>query len=345
MKRFRGFVVLALLGAGVSDVTFSQPVLAESSTVLARDAGGWGMAVAPNGDWAAADYAHGTVTIRHAASVIRTYSGLRHPHDVAWDRDGNLYIAQMGRDLGSSAVARVDASTGNVDPSWRTRFAGAGGVTVALDGAVWVADSDGHALFRIPAGGSAVAVPGNWPMIHGLRFAPDGSLFIAATTTGQILRRDQAGNVSVWADGFGNPMAVLPDADGGLYVADQTENGFVYHLASNRTRTQVVNTIGFPSGLALVGQELMVGTCYVGGRSAIVKVAVNPTPVQMPGTGNWYEPIATPMTVADAKAYAAQQIFHGMPGHLVDIENDAENQFVGSIAFDDSLIANDKSSN
>ena len=221
------------------------------------------MATKSNGDLAAADYFQGTVTIFRAGLPIRTVAGFNRPHDVAYDSKGNLYVAEFGRDVGESRVARIDAVTGEANHSWATGFVGLGGIAAAPDDAMWVADSDGRALYRISTDGTPTkqacdVCQGDF-YIHGLRFDANGNLFMVNTVRGEVIMRTNAGRFEIWAQGLTWPVAVLPDGGGGLFVAQQTLDGSVVQISALRDTETLIQLV-YPSGLALQGRTLYVGS-------------------------------------------------------------------------------------
>jgi hypothetical protein len=144
------------------------------------------------------------------------------------------------------------------------RFTGAGGVAVAPDGSVYVADFGNHTIPRITAGGTVTTVAG---------VAGQGGFVDGAATTAARLRSpidvavDATGNVIVldrshhavrvldatgrlatlagdgtagYVDGAGRaarfhfPSGLTADAAGGIWVAD-TDNQVLRHIASDGT--------------------------------------------------------------------------------------------------------------
>ena len=65
----------------------------------------------------------------------------------------------------------------------------------------------------------------------------------------------------------------------------------------------------------------------------------------MPGTTHRYAAISTPMTWADAHAYAKSLRSNGLPGHLATIESSAEQEFVQSIAPDGGWLGGQATAN
>ncbi|MFC7329106.1 hypothetical protein [Marinactinospora rubrisoli] len=99
----------------------------------------------------------------------------------------------------------------------------------------------------------------------GIAVAPDGSLLVAETGAGRVVRIDDADGVTVLADGLGHPVDVAVDADGRCYVSDD-RCGAVLRIEDGPSApvTVVAEGLGAPQGLAVRGDELF--TVDVAGR-------------------------------------------------------------------------------
>ncbi len=114
------------------------------------------------------------------------------PHEVRFDREGNLFVA----DMKNHAVRRVDAKTQVI-----TTFAGTGKPGYSGDGG--------------PAADAALRQP------HSIQFSPDGDLFIADIGNHAVRRVDRrTGRISTFA-GTGKP-GPTPD---GAAIAGTPLNG------------------------------------------------------------------------------------------------------------------------
>ena len=206
-----------------------------------------------------------------AGSGARGYAGdggaaatasLNMPHEIVFDRDGHLYIAE--RD--SHVVRRVDAKTGTISTLAGTGTAGFGG-----DGG-----AAARALLRAP---------------HSVAIAPDGRLLICDTgnhrlravdlATGRIETIGGTGERVPTPDGaplrgtpLNGPRAVAIDGDGAIYLALREGNaiyriaprtGTLHHLAGTGIQGHTgdggparLATLGGPKGLALAGRSLYV---------------------------------------------------------------------------------------
>lgn len=130
---------------------------------------------------------------------------LRSPHDLLFDRHGNLLIA----DTGNQRIRRIDR----------------GGIITTLAG-------DGRPL---QSNYNGVAPPLSLNNPQGLALAADGSLLIADTYNHVVRRLDQQGNLTILAGsvaGYGGdggpadkaqltlPMAVAVAPDASVYISD-----------------------------------------------------------------------------------------------------------------------------
>lgn len=88
----------------------------------------------------------------------------------------------------------------------------------------------------------------------GIAVAPDGSLVVAETGAGRILRIDDTDAVSVLAEGLDHPLDVAFDGERRCYVSDD-RRGAVLRLEDGAA-VVVADGLGAPQGLAVRGAEL-----------------------------------------------------------------------------------------
>jgi sugar lactone lactonase YvrE len=193
----------------------------------------------------------------------------KRPLAIATDAAGNVYLSDTGNhtirriapDGMISTVAGKGGVPGQLDgPGDQARFNQPGGIALADDGSLLIADTGNHTIRKISPGGMVTTVAGEAGVSgHGdgsgttarfssptaLTLAPGGLLFVADTANHLIRRITPAGAVSTFAgqagtpgaaDGapgvahFNSPKGLAAAADGTLYVAD-TDNCLIRTIA------------------------------------------------------------------------------------------------------------------
>jgi sugar lactone lactonase YvrE len=193
-----------------------------------------------------------------------TSAKLNNPYGVAGDRDGNIFITELGNDL----MRRVDGETGVI-----TTFVGGlvnpEGVHADSAGNVYFSDTNAHCVKRKDADTGAVTVVAGICGSQG--FSGDGgpatsaklkdpsgifvdagqNLFIGDVGNNRIRKVDAATqNITTLVEGgIDSPTGIYVDAEGTLYFSDRT-----YHCIKRRdASTGDVTTIA--------------GICYSNGYS------------------------------------------------------------------------------
>ena len=149
------------------------------------------------------------------------------PPDVAWDRDGNIYVAGG---YGNSRVVKFD-KYGNVLLGWGMKGGGHGQFdlphTIIVDGErVYVGDRENARIPVFDRNGKFIT---QWQLGHpySLVLVPDHLLYIADAEAGRILKIDAQGTVLGSLTGlqpgpghhFG-PHQITLSPDGTIYAAE-----------------------------------------------------------------------------------------------------------------------------
>ena len=178
---------------------------------------------------------------------------LAHVHGVAYDRPGNLYVA----DIGSPAIVKIDtAGTLHVllgpDSPPQNRPVSPQQLTVDGKGNIYFAE-DGQRVRMISPGGEVVTIAGNdrraftpdgaraagssVSSINGVAVMPDGTVVFSEWQNNRVRKVDAQGNLqTVAGDGLlrftgdggpagraslNRPMGLAADAQGNLFIADE----------------------------------------------------------------------------------------------------------------------------
>ena len=229
-----------------------------------------------------------------------TEAQLDHPHGLAVDRAGNVYIADTGNDR----VRMVDAagtittvagtgdarSSGDSGPAVRAALNSPVDVTIGAGGEIYVAESDGRRVRRIDDNGRISTVAGtgtegfsgdNGPATQARLDFPlavathGGDLYIADATNRRIRRVDPDGTITtvVGTGEIGN------EGDGGLATSAElttpdgiamSPSGVLYIADHDDQRVRAVDTTGIITTVAGTGAAGFAGD---GGAAVQAKLA------------------------------------------------------------------------
>ena len=259
-----GFVYSAAATCTVNVILTPRYPGARYGAVLLEDGSGNVLATA---------YIYGIGTGPQVAFTPATQSvvvdGLLHPHGVAVDGSGNLYIA----DANNNRVLKETLSAGTYTQSVLV----SGLLTpaaVAVDGSgdVYIADAgDGLLLKEAPSGGSytQTLVGTGLTNDNGVAVDGTGNVYIADSGNNRVLLETLSGGTytqTTIGSGFSNPQSVAVDGNWNVYIADSGSNRVLEETLTSGSYTQspLFTGLNNPLGVAVDG----VGNVYIANASA-----------------------------------------------------------------------------
>lgn len=198
-------------------------------------------------------------------------------HDVAFDRDGRLYVA----DTNNSRVTiyQLDGTGGTLVGSLSARISRPEGVVVADNGRVY-ATGAGSGNLVVYEDGAVINEMGGLSSPHDVAFAPDGDIWIADAGHDRMVRVDPDLNIKTVLSGapylFRGPRYLDVAPDGTLIVADKYTHR-IKVIAEDGTLLGVIGDDGpglgpdrfrTPEGVALQGDTVWLADS---GNDRIVK--------------------------------------------------------------------------
>jgi DNA-binding beta-propeller fold protein YncE len=202
---------------------------------------------------------------------------LKAPHDIVFDREGRLLVADSGNDR--IAIFAVEGSTGRLVGEMRAELASPEGIAV-LDGTVYTTAVGSGEVVRIRADGAVSriggigSVPGRFVRPHDLEIGPEKRLYVADPGNDriQILDLDlQLVEILHGPDyAFNEPKYLATDKTGRLYVADQ-HNDVIKVFGPERELLEQIGRAGGnaaqpalsrPEGVEVVDGTLWIADTY-----------------------------------------------------------------------------------
>jgi sugar lactone lactonase YvrE len=226
-----------------------------------------GLAIDAQGNLYVCDYGNSVIRKITPAGVVSTFAGngaagimdgaatvaeFRGPSGIAFDGQGNLYVADRGNNMirkvtSAGVVSSVAGlpTAGYVDATGSIAlFNSPNGVAVDATGNIYVADQGNSAIRKIAAGAVVTTLVGgttqstllNLPA--GITIDATGNIYIVDeggrileyTTTNSLYNLAGSLNISGFVNGtgtsalFSNPQGITIDTNGNIYVADQNNS-------------------------------------------------------------------------------------------------------------------------
>ncbi len=177
-------------------------------------------------------------------------SGLTSPFALAFDRRGNLFVA----DAGSGAVYKFTPA------GVRTTFALGLSVTVGLAfdsaGNLFATEFYSGQIYKFTPNGVRSTFASGLGEPQGLAFDKAGNLFVAVL--GGVVKFTPTGVRTAFASGLTTPFALAFDSGGNLFVADGGDpwdyppvDGAVYKFTPTGVRSIFASGLTYPDGLAI----------------------------------------------------------------------------------------------
>ncbi|MBC8338963.1 MAG: NHL repeat-containing protein [Alphaproteobacteria bacterium] len=205
------------------------------------------------------------------------------PHDVAFDTEGRLLVADTGNDriavYDFIASGRKSLVRGELLFFWETDMGSPEGVAAAPDGRVYVANAGLHTILALE-NGRVVAKAGTYGSETGGLKRPhdihvDGKRRVIVTDPGnnriQVLDRNLR-FLKSWQGppyNFNEPKYVTHDRDGRVYIADEYNNRIVVLDTSDRPVAEfggkngaLKGLLNQPEGIVVKDRRLWVADTY-----------------------------------------------------------------------------------
>lgn len=188
---------------------------------------------------------------------------LAEPHDVAFDADGQLLVADTGGNR--VAIYRVDGLEASLVGELKAQISRPEGVAVHSNGRVYATGS-GSANVVAYQDGAVVGHLGGFSSPHDVAVAPDGSLWIADSGHNRLVNVDADLQIIRILGGksysFNGPRYFDFDSAGRMYVADKYNNRIVVLAADlgplatiGDQQPAAGKVFDRPEGIAIHGQR------------------------------------------------------------------------------------------
>ncbi len=106
-----------------------------------------------------------------------------------------------------------------------------------------------------PAGYTVTVYADGLSSPDGLTFSPDGQLYVAEETAGQVSRIDSVGIVVPVLTGLASPEGIAFDAAGNLYVVEDVQNGRLLKMPPGATTIPLATGLDAPESVTVASDN------------------------------------------------------------------------------------------
>lgn len=149
-----------------------------------------------------------------AAELVPIFSGLSSPVGMAYDADGNLFVAEWS----AGRVTRVTPDGSR--STFAEGLAGPSGLTVGPDGDIYVASYSSDVVWRFGPDGTRATFVTGLATPAGIGFNRQGRLMIANRRTNEILVVGPDGTTRALIDRLQTPLGAVETPNGGYVVSN-----------------------------------------------------------------------------------------------------------------------------
>jgi len=222
-----------------------------------------------------ADNENNRIAVLEAASLTEMgafgNNELSAPHDVVFDAQGHLLVADTGNHR--IAIYDIDGAAGRLIGALEGRIRSPEGVGVHTDGRVF-AIGTGSGNLVVFDGESIVAEVGGFSSPHDVEFDASGRAWVADASNDRLVRLNEALEIELVLSGdaysFNGPRYLDFDAAGRLFVADKYSNQVKIIAPDGRLlqalgRAQAGKGEGVfrrPEGVEIKGSDVWISDTY-----------------------------------------------------------------------------------
>jgi sugar lactone lactonase YvrE len=203
------------------------------------------------GDLYEADFGSGNVfKVSPAGTVTSFVSGLVNPSGLAFDSNGNLFVADSvfaaGSGLGKIYKVAPDGTTTVFASGLNKPF----GLAFDSAGNLFEADSGSGNIYKFTTAGVRSTFAAGLQTPAGIAFDHSGNLFENDFGSGTIFMFTPASVRSTFASGLNSPDGLTIGADGNVFEGD-SGSGNVFKFDAAGTKSTAVSGLNQPNGVAV----------------------------------------------------------------------------------------------